>query len=509
MKIRIIILTVLFIYQIGFSQEPKSIHQIEWEKHKNDAKVLRKPGSAKDIIPLNKVAFEEKALSHYVFGYLPYWVYNSPPLDFQFDLLTHIALFDFSVDHVTGAIGNPSNWPWTDLIDAAHTNGVKVIMCVVEFDNDKIHKIITDQTVKENFFAKVKSKIETYNLDGVNIDFEGLHQQDRANNINPFMAELTDYVHTNIGSDKEVSFAGPAVNWGGWNFPGLAVACDYLFIMGYDFNGSWSANAGPSAPLIGGSYNITRTLTDNDKGYANVVNTMPEKLILGVPYYGNKWRTSSMSQEATALEHLDHPFYYEATRDLGSHNLLWSSTYRTPWYTYESGGKYYQTWFDNDSSLGLKYDLAKSKNLKGVGMWALGYDKHHPELWNVLRDKFYSDDLDTSDITDKPEKFKLYQNYPNPFNPGTTIKYIIPSVATHSDASLQTTLKIYDILGNEVATLVNEMQSPGEYFVKFNVETQNLASLPNGIYFYRLRVGDYSAGSEQDNIKTKKMLLLR
>lgn len=497
-----IFLTLLIFLNFGFSQESKSIHQIEWENHKNDAKVLRKQESAKDIIPLNKTVAEQKSLSSAVFGYLPYWVYNDPPLYFQFDLLTHIALFDFSVNSATGAIGNPPNWPWTDLINAAHSNGVKVIMCVVEFDNDNIHTIITNQTVKNNFFEKVKGKIETYNLDGINIDFEGLHSSDRSNNINTFMVELTDYVHSNFVDEyTEVSFAAPAVNWGGWNLPGLAAACDYLFIMGYDFWGSWSTTAGPSSPLEGSNFNVTRTLTNTNDGYGAVVSSNPEKLILGVPYYGNKWRTVNQSEGSNALEHIGSKTYAAARQELGSRDLLWSTNYKTPWYTYESNGKYYQTWFDNDSSLGLKYDLAKSKNLKGIGMWALGYDKHYPELWNVLRDKFFYIPLDTSDGTGKPEKLKLYQNYPNPFNPSTTIKYIVPSVETHSDASLQTTLKVYNILGNEIATLVNKIQPPGEYFVKFNVGNWHANSLPNGIYLYQLSVGN--------NVETKKMLLIK
>ena len=497
-NIRSIMITVLFISQICFPQEPKSIHQIEWENHKNDAKVLRKQESAKDIISLNKTAYERKALSHYVFGYLPYWEYNNNAQDyFQFDLLTHIALFDFSVNSATGAIGNPPNWPWTALIDTAHANGVKVIMCVVEFDNDNIHTIITNQTVKNNFFEKVKGKIETYKLDGINIDFEGLHFNDRANNINVFMEELTDYVHSNfIDEYIEVSFAAPAVNWGAWNLPGLTAACDYLFIMGYDFWGSWSSTAGPTSPLEGANYNITRTLTDVNSGYGTVVNNTPEKLILGVPYYGNKWRTVNQSEGSNALEHIGSKTYAAAKQELGSRDLLWSTNYKTPWFTFEEDSNYYQTWFDNDSSLGLKYDLAKSKNLKGVGMWALGYDNHHTELWDLLKDRFFynPDDLDTSDGTSKPEKFKLYQNYPNPFNPSTTIEYEI----VEAD-NIQ--LNVYDILGEKVAVLVDKIQPPGEYSVKFNVGTDSKSVLSIGVYFYQLSVGN--------NVETKKMLFIK
>ena len=107
-------------------------------------------------------------------------------------------------------------------------------------------------------------------------------------------------------------------------------------------------------------------------------------------------------------------------------------------------------------------------------------------------------DLTTTDvITDKhiPNKFELEQNYPNPFNPTTTIKYSIPNVA--SDFSLRNvTLKIYDILGNEILTLVNEQKPSGQFEVKFNAI--NLAS---GVYYYQLIVGDF--------LQTKKMILMK
>ncbi len=488
----IIIIIFICILQIGFSQEPKSIHQIEWEKHQDDIISLQKTDAGISTIPLNKKAFEQKALTHSVFGYLPDWEYLNPPLQFQFDLLTHIAMFDFEITASSGAIINPPNWPWTVLIDTAHAHGVKMIMCAIEFDNDSIHTIITNPTVKNNFFQKVKGKIETYNLDGINIDFEGLHTADRGTPINAFMKELSDYVHTNIGVDKEVSIAAPAVNWGGWNLPGLAAACDYLFIMGYDFHGSWSSSAGPSAPLTGGSYNITNTLKNYNNGYGAVVNNNPEKLILGVPYYGNKWRTKSMNEGSARFDnnsYLGSRKYSTAKQELGSHNLLWSSNYNTPWYTYESNGKYYQTWFDNDSSLALKYDLAKSKNLKGVGMWALNYDKYNSELWDLLRLKFYDESLDTSDVEDKPDKFTLHQNYPNPFNPFTTIEYELKE-----DSYIE--LNVFDISGKKITTLANSHQTIGKYVIDFNAN-----GLSSGTYLYQIKSGSYS--------KIKKMLLIK
>ncbi len=88
-----------------------------------------------------------------------------------------------------------------------------------------------------------------------------------------------------------------------------------------------------------------------------------------------------------------------------------------------------------------------------------------------------------------PAGFKLYQNYPNPFNPNTTIIFSVPF-------SQKVELSVYDLLGREVATLVNENKSAGNYEVKFDA-----SKLPSGVYFYRLTAGNMSLA--------KKMLLLR
>ena len=93
------------------------------------------------------------------------------------------------------------------------------------------------------------------------------------------------------------------------------------------------------------------------------------------------------------------------------------------------------------------------------------------------------------DKTSQPTEYVLYQNYPNPFNPSTTISYFI-------SASSFVTLKLYDVLGNEIKNLVNEEKTAGNYELEFNA-----ANLPSGIYFYRLQSANF--------VETKKMILLR
>jgi len=95
-----------------------------------------------------------------------------------------------------------------------------------------------------------------------------------------------------------------------------------------------------------------------------------------------------------------------------------------------------------------------------------------------------------------PSAFSLSQNYPNPFNPSTKIKFTIPFVTLSGVEGSSTTLKIYDVLGNEVATLINEEKPAGGYEVEFDA-----TGITSGIYFYQLIAGSF--------VQSKKMLLMK
>ena len=97
--------------------------------------------------------------------------------------------------------------------------------------------------------------------------------------------------------------------------------------------------------------------------------------------------------------------------------------------------------------------------------------------------------IEQNNFSSIPSDFKLDQNYPNPFNPSTKIKYAIPQLSF-------ITLKVYDILGREIETLVNTEKPAGAYVVKFDGH-----SLPSGVYFYRIQAGDF--------VDTKKFILLK
>ena len=459
-----------------------SKHASDWEKYSKTDFVINSPSSPGAIIPIRKNIKTTPTTT--VFGYLPYWEYPSAIEYLQYDLLSHIAIFDFDV-LANGNLENPPNWPWTDLINSSHENGVKIIITAVNFTGSQIHDILNNDVIKNNLFSSLLSVLQNYSLDGVNVDFENVNYSDRGEIMNEFMHELTNYLHS-YDSTYEISFAAPPVNWGGWNFEGLAESCDYLFIMGYNFYGPWSSTSGPCAPLVSGAYNITNVLLEE---YEPTVLNSPDKLILGVPYYGNKWNTHNAIPYSNTLDHISQPSYQTAMNSAEQNTLIWDSQSETSWSYYENNNLYYQTWFDNDSSVGLKYSLAEEYQLKGVGMWALGYDGNRLELWNELR-RHYGEPVSTNNFMEKTSP--VVNIFPNPTNRHVKIKINQP---LGDDFSIEIT----DLHGRLINS-INKNQTDKNSSIILNIDMQDM---DQGIYFCIFR----SWLNTSQTIITKKIIL--
>ena len=152
---------------------------------------------------------------------------------------------------------------------------------------------------------------------------------------------------------------------------------------------------------------------------------------------------------------------------------------------------------DNSGIPNTEYELAENIGLIANYSWE-GSSWEEYLKYAKVKNVEYGTRVDVKEIDNTPIEFSLSQNYPNPFNPSTKIKYSIPSIVGngHAHSTTDVTLKIYDILGREVATLVNKEQKAGNYEVKFDAN-----ELTSGIYFYRLQSGSFN--------ESKKMLLVK
>ncbi len=144
------------------------------------------------------------------------------------------------------------------------------------------------------------------------------------------------------------------------------------------------------------------------------------------------------------------------------HDSLWENSFQS-FYTYDANG--------NESS-----DLFQNWN---DSAWV-----------NSSRDIFSYQSVTAVKETPKlPNQFSLSQNYPNPFNPTTQITFTLPKASN-------VTLTVYNVLGQQIATLVNGKNEPGEHSVSWNA-----LNIPSGVYFYRIVAGDF--------VQTKKMVLMK
>lgn len=376
------VLAALVAAAAAHAGEPLSPHALALERHRDaptHPALLARNDEA--IVPLSPAGLRGglPRPCRTVFGYLPYW---EGAENLRYDLLSHVGCFSVEVN-ANGSLGNDHGWPWVGVINDAHAAGARVVLVATLFNGSAIDTLISTPAHRQAFFVNIRDKLLEGSADGLNIDFEsGTTWQDE---INDFMADLTAYLHAEIPG-CEVTFAGPAVNWSNrWDLGGLAASCDGIFIMGYAFAGSWSSNSGANAPLTGGSINITNTVLVQ---YADALATHPERLILGVPYYGHHWTTSGPAAGASAVSFIGSTRFYNDQPDSQMRGRLWHAASQTPWYRWQQGGTWHQVWYDDAESLGLKYDLAISQGLQGVGMWALNYDGARPELWDLLEDRF-------------------------------------------------------------------------------------------------------------------------
>jgi spore germination protein YaaH len=363
------------------AQEPPcSIHEIMLAAHRDEAPIVLQ--QVKEIMPLQSRA---AGLSHKIYGYLPYW--SSYAL-LDYNLLSTIAFFSIEING-NGNITNRRGWPNADLINRAHSRGVRIDLVATLFDTqtdpaqNDIHALISNSAARDRFINNAIAEVKR-GADGLNIDFEFSPPADR-DLWTAFMNELATRLKAEL-PNAQLSMAVPAVNWSGrYDRNALAQICDLLFIMGYDYYYSGSPNAGPVSPLIGGTYNVTNSMND----YLSATFNNRGKLVLGCAYYGIDWPTVSDQPLALTTGTGAARFYSVAEGLAAQYGKLFYAPGQVPWFKYQNPG-WRQCFYDDSTSLSKKYDLAKQKGLAGVGMWALGYDEDRTELWQALRTAFAS-----------------------------------------------------------------------------------------------------------------------
>jgi chitinase len=433
-----------------------------------------------------------------IVGYYESWL-NLPAVnDMEFQNLTHV-IQAFAWPDSDGSIGMDYGVPNADLIKAVHSVNEKIL---ISFANDSTYSfaaIAADSTLKAAFISNVVQFIKTNHYDGIDIDWE--FPAAGESSLLTGLIKALRLAFNSADSSWLITMAIPpnAVNGIYFDYSAMLPDIDWYNVMGYNYFGSWSPFTGHNAPL----YASPRHNDGDDSSSIKYLETNRQipsaKLVLGLPFYGVDFNSKGLYQSFTG--DVTDPTYTDIVNFSASREWKynWDSVSEVPYYL-KSDSTVFIT-FDDTASVKLKTEFAISNKLGGIMIWALDQDivnGRQPLLETIgqtMRDNLTEVASGGNTNNQNIQGFYLYNNYPNPFNPSTIISWQLP-------AGGFVTLKIYDILGNEVATLVQEFQQAGLHSVSFNSEqVTNHRQLSSGIYFYRLQTGS--------SVETKKLLLLK
>jgi len=214
------------------------------------------------------------------------------------------------------------------------------------------------------------------------------------------------------------------------------------------------------------------------------------KINMGLPFWGIKWESSNINEPFTGNT-IDIMYYDIPELINNGWSYYWDNDALCPYLLKDDGTKIIT--YENRQSIGLKCQYALEKELGGMMIWALSYDKTESgqELIDSIEENYLSNFLKKESII--PENI-LLSSYPNPFNPVTTIKYDL-----YEDSFVKIT--IYDVLGNEINHLVNQKVSSGTKTIKWDATNNEGDKIPSGVYIYMIETETHK--------KTKKMMLLK
>ncbi len=437
------------------------------------------------IAALNSFSFPQKK----IVGYYPNWVYI-PLRQIEFGNLTHIIQAFASVNS-NGSISVPSGIPNSVLIQSAHSVNKKVLICVGGAGNTSgFSTIVTDSALTANFINNITNFITQNKYDGVDIDWEFPTIRQGAQLVT--LIKNLRQKFNSIDSSLIISMAIPASPSTGQGFQYSAMInyIDWYAIMNYDFYGSWSSVAGFNAPL----YQSIADPLNAGAGASSVQymiskNIPKDKLLFGIPFYGKEFNAAGLYLPQKGETDL---LYSDVADSLSNNNWIyyWDNTSEVPYLINNSSTGFIT--YDDTASIRIKTQYAVDQGLGGVMIWALGQDML-PDGKQPLLETIGSVINGTTGMlaadNNIPNDFSLSNNYPNPFNPSTIIEFTIPHDGFVS-------LKVFNTLGEAVATLKESELTAGLHKVSFNG-----SGFSSGIYFYVLSYNGLNI--------TKKMMLLK
>lgn len=446
------------------------------------------------ILTIQNLYSQNKKL---VVGYYNWDNSAYPHSAIDFSNLTHLC-HAFIWPVADGNIDQGQIALYPDLINTAHSKGVKVLVSIGGYgtaaQTSGFKSMVNNATARTAFIKNLVNFVIANKYDGADFDLEYPTSADKTNFATLLVDVRKAFTDNNI---PLLSAAVPATDWnGGYDVSRLKDVLDWVGLMTYDFTGPWDPVGTPvyhnSALYAVGkqAYSIDKSVTAWT-GYG-----MPKsKICIGMPFYGYLMNASNILAGSTSTAG-EKAVSYNTIASSYSNSSAWEYNFdnstKTP-YLLNTARTQVIT-FDDTVSTRMKCEYVQTKGLGGAIIWkiAQAYNgKSNPLLATAGQYLLKNVLSAVEEGKTIPDEFSL-TSYPNPFNPSTNIQYTIPLQGNANGIKVR--LSIFDMLGRLVTVLSDEQQSAGVHEITFNA-----SHLSSGIYFCKLE----AAGMMQ----TRKLIL--
>ena len=275
----------------------------------------------------------------------------------------------YSTTNIYENVGNEGiayvNW--------AHGNGYQVWPMLTNSNMSETSKMLSDYKSRENVINQIIKYIKQYNLDGINIDFEGMYETDK-DNFSRLLIEIRPRLNE-IGAVLSVDVTAPdgAPEWSlCYDRYTIGKVADYVMFMAYDQYGVSATKAGTTAGHNWVEANVKKFLGQEE--------VKAEKIILGIPFYTRVWKeiNGNVISSVVNIGNVNNLIPSNATK-------TWDEDLQQYYVEYKKGGVTYKIWVEDEKSIEAKLDLVSKYNLGGAAYWE--YDRATNSIWNLIESK--------------------------------------------------------------------------------------------------------------------------
>lgn len=275
----------------------------------------------------------------------------------------------YSTTNVYENVGNEGivyvNW--------AHENGYQVWPMFTNSNMSETSKMLSDYKSRETVINQIIKYIKQYNLDGINIDFEGMYETDK-DNFSRLLIEIRPRLNE-IGAVLSVDVTAPdgAPEWSlCYDRYTIGKVADYVMFMAYDQYGVSATKAGTTAGHNWVEANVKKFLGQEE--------VKAEKIILGIPFYTRVWKeiNGNVISSVVNIGNVNNLIPSNATK-------TWDENLQQYYVEYKKGGATYKIWVEDEKSIEAKLDLVSKYNLGGAAYWE--YDRATNSIWNLIESK--------------------------------------------------------------------------------------------------------------------------